>query len=65
MDEARHGSAGYADRGDQWMSDGAVLERLNFAVALASNKIAGTTVASDESPKALVTRLGSPEFQKR
>jgi len=57
--------AGYADRGDQWMSNGAVLERLNFAVALASNKIAGTTVASDESPKALVTRLGSPEFQKR
>jgi len=57
--------AGYADRGDQWMSNGAVLERLNFAVALASNKIAGTTVASDESPKALVTRLGSLEFQKR
>ena len=57
--------AGYADRGDQWMSNGAVLERLNFAVALASNKIPGTTLASDESPKALVTRLGSPEFQKR
>jgi uncharacterized protein (DUF1800 family) len=57
--------AGYADSGDQWMSNGAVLERLNFAVALASNKIPGTTVASDESPKALVTRLGSPEFQKR
>jgi len=57
--------AGYADRGDQWMSNGAVLERLNFAVALASNKIPGTTFASDESPKALVTRLGSPEFQKR
>jgi uncharacterized protein (DUF1800 family) len=57
--------AGYPDRGEYWMSDGAVLERLNFAVALAANKIPGTTVTSDEPVKSVVTRLGSPEFQKR
>jgi uncharacterized protein (DUF1800 family) len=57
--------AGYPDRGDHWMSNGAVIERLNFAVALSANKLTGTTVQFDESAKSVVTRLGSPEFQKR
>jgi uncharacterized protein (DUF1800 family) len=56
---------GYPDQGDHWMSSGAVLERLNFAVALASNKIPGTAVQFDDSVKSVVARLGSPEFQKR
>jgi uncharacterized protein (DUF1800 family) len=33
---------GYADRADQWLSTGLLLERLNFASALAMNKIKGT-----------------------
>ncbi len=56
---------GYPDRADHWMSNGAVLERLNFAVALTANRIPGTTVTFEEPVKAVVTRLGSPEFQKR
>ena len=57
--------AGYPDRGDHWMSSGAVLERLNFAVALTANKIPGTSVRFDEPVKTVVSRLGSPQFQKR
>jgi uncharacterized protein (DUF1800 family) len=57
--------AGYPDRGDHWMSSGAVLERLNFAVALTANKLPGTTVKFDEPVKTVVSTLGSPEFQKR
>jgi uncharacterized protein (DUF1800 family) len=57
--------AGYPDRGDQWMSSGAVLERLNFAVALTANKFPGTSVQFDEPVKTVVARLGAPEFQKR
>jgi uncharacterized protein (DUF1800 family) len=56
---------GYPDKGDHWMSSGAVLERLNFAVSLTSNKFPGTSVQLDDSAKSVVTRLGSPEFQKR
>jgi uncharacterized protein (DUF1800 family) len=57
--------AGYPDRGDHWMSNGAVLERLNFAVALGGNRIPGTEVHFDEPVKSVVAQLGSPEFQKR
>jgi uncharacterized protein (DUF1800 family) len=57
--------AGYPDCGDHWMSSGAVLERLNFAVALTANKLPGTTVLFDEPVKTVVSTLGSPEFQKR
>jgi uncharacterized protein (DUF1800 family) len=56
---------GYPDRGDHWMSNGAVLERLNFVVALSANKLPGTTVEFDGPAKAVVARLGAPEFQKR
>jgi uncharacterized protein (DUF1800 family) len=35
---------GYPDRAEQWVNTGALLERLNFGIALSSNKINGTTV---------------------
>jgi uncharacterized protein (DUF1800 family) len=35
---------GYPDTAEDWVNTGALLERLNFAVALASNRIPGTTV---------------------
>ncbi len=57
--------AGYPDRADHWMSSSAILERLNFAVALSSNRIPGTSVHFDDPVAAVVKRLGSPEFQKR
>ena len=56
---------GFPDRGDYWMTNGGILERLNFAVALATNQIAGTTVTIEQPVKSIVLMLGSPEFQKR
>lgn len=35
---------GYADRAEAWVNTGALLNRLNFAVALASSKIRGTSL---------------------
>jgi len=35
---------GYPDRAAQWLATGSMLERLNFAVALSSNKIKGTHI---------------------
>ncbi len=35
---------GYADRADQWLSSGAMVARFNFANALATNRIKGTTI---------------------
>ncbi|MGH9915356.1 MAG: DUF1800 family protein, partial [Pyrinomonadaceae bacterium] len=35
---------GYPDAAEYWVNTGALLERLNFGLALASNRISGTTV---------------------
>lgn len=35
---------GYPDRASQWMSSGALVERLNFGIALSNGKIAGSSV---------------------
>jgi uncharacterized protein (DUF1800 family) len=37
---------GYSDRAEQWLSSGAMVVRLNFASALATNRIKGTTIDS-------------------
>jgi len=58
---------GFPDRADQWLAPGSVLERLNFAVALASNKIKGTHIdhaallgGSDRTgPQAVVDHLAA------
>src|SRR5262249_4820032 len=34
---------GYPDRADEWMSNGTIIERINFAIGLAANRIPGTT----------------------
>jgi uncharacterized protein (DUF1800 family) len=34
---------GYPDRADQWVNTGALLERLNFGLAMTTNKIRGST----------------------
>lgn len=46
---------GYPDSAEDWVNTGALLERLNFAVAIASNRIPGTRVdlkAYDQKDKA-------------
>ena len=48
---------GYPDTAEEWVNTGALLERLNFAVAFASNRIPGTTVdlrAFDQKDKAKI-----------
>ncbi len=35
---------GYPDRAEQWVNTGALLERLNFGLALGSNRVPGTTI---------------------
>ena len=57
--------SGFPDRSDYWMNTGAVLERLNFIVALTTNRIPGTTVTFDEPVKSVALKLGAPEFQRR
>jgi len=49
---------GYSDRAEQWLSSGAMIARLNFASALATNRLKGTTInfhklfaGTDESNK--------------
>jgi uncharacterized protein (DUF1800 family) len=58
---------GFPDRADQWMSDGALVARLNFAVTLTAGRIPDTRVSLDgfKDAQAAALFLGSPEFQKR
>ncbi|HKY04973.1 MAG TPA: DUF1800 domain-containing protein [Blastocatellia bacterium] len=35
---------GYPDRAEQWVNTGALLERLNFGIALSANRVRGTVV---------------------
>ncbi len=59
---------GYPDRESAWLSTGTLLERMNFAVALANNRIAGTHYDGKKEANAVTTvalRIGSPGFQVR
>ena len=58
---------GFPDRADHWMSDGALVARLNFAVTLASGRVPNTKVQLNgfQDPQAAALFLGSPNFQKR
>ena len=54
---------GWPDRGEEWMNAGAMVNRVNFGLQLASGRLPGVTVArADEAMRA---RLTSPEFQRR
>ena len=53
---------GYSDKAAVWVNSGAMLNRMNFAVALASNRIPGIRV---EETKASALEIGSPEFQRQ
>jgi len=55
---------GYDDTAASWVNSGALIARMNFAAALAANRLPGTRVQAGD-PESLARRLGSPEFQKR
>jgi uncharacterized protein (DUF1800 family) len=57
---------GFPDRADQWMGDGALIARLNFAVSLTSGQIpARVNLYGFKDAQAAALYLGSPDFQKR
>src|SRR5207247_1858736 len=55
---------GYSDKAEAWMNSGAEVNRMNFAVDLASNKLPGVMVQTGDANK-LALELGSPEFQRQ
>jgi uncharacterized protein (DUF1800 family) len=54
---------GYPDRAEAWVSTGALVNRMNFSLELASGAVDG--VRLDRAAPGLAERLGSPEFQRR
>ncbi len=55
---------GYSDKAEAWVNSGAEVNRMNFAVDLASNKLPGVRVDTADANK-LALELGGPEFQKQ
>ena len=58
---------GYADTAQAWVNAGALLARVNFAVALTEGNVPGTVAdrAVLASAANLSLELGGPEFQKQ
>jgi uncharacterized protein (DUF1800 family) len=53
---------GYPDRAEAWVNPGALLARMDFAVALAAGQIDGVTAVGNEQ---VALSLGAPDFQRR
>ena len=54
---------GYADVASAWVSAGALVSRMNFAVALGKNEIRGVRIANPTVD--LGKEIGSPTFQRQ
>ncbi|OFW40480.1 MAG: hypothetical protein A3J29_05965 [Acidobacteria bacterium RIFCSPLOWO2_12_FULL_67_14b] len=54
---------GYDETASTWVSAGALVSRMNFAVELGKNAVRGVTVRAANDKLAL--EIGSPEFQRR
>jgi uncharacterized protein (DUF1800 family) len=52
---------GYADTADSWVSSGALVNRINFAIELSSNRLRGVRVAAVKT----ATDIGAAEFQRQ
>jgi uncharacterized protein (DUF1800 family) len=55
---------GYDDTATTWVSAGALVSRMNFAVELSKNAVRGVRVPLSEE-QALAMKIGSPEFQRQ
>ena len=55
---------GYADDAETWTSSGATLARLDFAPALANDKMPGVRVRAGDA-EALTRTLGGKEFMRQ
>lgn len=56
---------GYKDTADAWINTGALVNRMNFALQLANNRLPGIAVSGGEEPRQVALNIGGPEFQKR
>ncbi|HEX4948202.1 MAG TPA: DUF1800 domain-containing protein [Blastocatellia bacterium] len=56
---------GYADKAENWVNTGALLERMNFAIALSSNRIPGSRVAFTSDLKSAKPSEVADYFIKR
>jgi uncharacterized protein (DUF1800 family) len=57
---------GYKDTAEAWINTGALVDRMNFAVRLASGRLSGVSIsAPGASADDLALRLGGPAFQRR
>jgi uncharacterized protein (DUF1800 family) len=57
---------GYKDTADAWINTSALVDRMNFALRLATQKVPGVdTAAPGEPPDDLALRIGGPDFQRR
>ena len=57
---------GYKDTAEAWINTGALVDRMNFAVRLASGRLSGISISRPgESADDLALRLGGPAFQRR
>jgi uncharacterized protein (DUF1800 family) len=54
---------GYSNAGKEWINSAGLLARMNFAVNLADNKVAGVKVGQ-ASGLSTASSLGSPDFQR-
>ncbi|HEY8132227.1 MAG TPA: DUF1800 domain-containing protein [Thermoanaerobaculia bacterium] len=55
---------GYSEKGDVWLNTGALMNRLNFAAALANNQLPGVHADVPDAKK-MALELGGPEFQRQ
>jgi len=55
---------GYADDAETWGNSGALVARVEFALALSTNKLRGIRIVTSDAD-ALAKQLGAPEFQRQ
>ena len=56
---------GYDDTAEVWASAGALVSRVNFAIALAGNDVRGSRLPNNAATRAAADAIGSPAFQQR
>ena len=64
---AKEEPTGYPNTSEDWLNSAALVARLNFAQALAGNRLPGVRVDASAlgGEKEAMLQLGSPEFQRR
>ncbi len=55
---------GYGETASAWVSAGALVSRMNFAVELGKNEVRGVSVPRSRNDTTAL-EIGSPEFQRR